>query len=271
MLENSALRLPVLSLMLAILALAGCATNSAATREGGEPTGAESAADPWEQMNRRIFRFNRDVDRATLKPVAIGYEKVIPSFVRSGIRNFYTNLRGPRNILNNFLQGKGASGFSETGRFVVNSTIGILGLVDVASGLGLEHREEDFGQTLAVWGVPDGPYVMVPFAGPQTLRDAFAFPIDVLVDPLWYWLYDEDAPVRYGLYALRAINFRAGFLSAEALLDQAFDPYVRLREAYLQNRLYEVYDGNPPVDDDFYDEMYDDLPEPDPAPQDDQQ
>jgi phospholipid-binding lipoprotein MlaA len=268
MLENSALRFPVLCLLLAILALAGCATNSTATREEGEPTGTESAADPWEQMNRRIFRFNRDVDRATLKPVAIGYEKVIPSFVRSGIRNFYTNLRGPRNILNNFLQGKGTSGFSETGRFVVNSTIGILGLVDVASGLGLEKHQEDFGQTLAVWGVPDGPYVMVPFAGPQTLRDAFAFPMDVLVDPLLYWLYDENAPVRYGLYALRAINFRAGFLSAEALLDQSFDPYVRLREAYLQNRRYDVYDGDPPVDDDFYDDIYDDLPEPDPAPED---
>jgi phospholipid-binding lipoprotein MlaA len=270
MLEISALRLPFLSILLAILALEGCATNSTAASEEGEPTGTESAADPWEPMNRRIFRFNRDVDRAALKPVAVGYEKVIPSFIRSGVKNFYTNLRGPRNILNNFLQGKGTSGFSETGRFVVNSTIGILGLVDVASGIGLEEHEEDFGQTLAVWGVPDGPYVMVPFAGPQTLRDVFAFPMDLLVDPLWHWLYDEDAPVRYGLYALRAINYRARFLSVEGLLDEAFDPYVRLREGYLNRRRYEVYDGDPPVDD-FYDDIYDDLPEPDPAPEDEQQ
>jgi phospholipid-binding lipoprotein MlaA len=269
MLENSALRLPILSILLAVLALGGCAASSTAANEEDQQTAVESSVDPWEPLNRRIFRFNRAVDRATLKPVAKGYEKVIPSFMRQGVRNFMANLRGPRNIINNFLQGKGSHGFSETGRLVVNSTIGVLGLVDVASGLGLEKHREDFGQTLAVWGVPDGPYVMVPFAGPQTLRDAFAFPIDVLVDPLWH--YDGSEPLRYGLYALRAINYRAGFLSAEGLLDESFDPYVRLREAYLQNRRYEVYDGDPPVDDDFYDDIYDDLPEPDPAPQEDEQ
>lgn len=263
MLENSVLRLPILSVLLAVVVLGGCASNSPAG--DAERISAEDSVDPWEPMNRRIFRFNRDVDRATLKPVATGYENAIPSFMRQGVRNFMANLRGPRNIINNFLQAKGVAGASETGRLIVNSTLGILGLVDVASGIGLEKHREDFGQTLAVWGVPDGPYVMVPFAGPQTLRDVFAFPVDVLADPLWY---HEHASVRYPLYALRFIDIRASFLSTDDLLDESFDPYVRLREAYLQNRRYAVYDGDPPVDDDFYDDIYDDLPEPDPLPED---
>jgi phospholipid-binding lipoprotein MlaA len=267
MLEKSALRLPALSLLLAVLALGGCASNSPAATETKQDS-VESGVDPWEPMNRRIFRFNRDVDRATLKPAATAYEKAIPSFMRQGVRNFMANLRGPRNILNNFLQGKGVAGVSETGRLVVNSTLGVLGLVDVASGMGLEKHREDFGQTLAVWGVPDGPYVMVPFAGPQTLRDVFAFPVDVLADPVWY---HEHASVRYPLYALRFIDIRASFLSTDDLLDESFDPYVRLREAYLQNRRYAVHDGDPPVDDDFYDDIYDDLPEPDPLPEEQQE
>jgi phospholipid-binding lipoprotein MlaA len=268
MLEDFPLRLPFLSILLAVLALGGCAASSTAVNEEEEQTAVESSVDPWEPLNRRIFRFNRVVDRATLRPVAKAYEKAIPSFMRQGVRNFMANLRGPRNIINNFLQGKGSQGFSETGRLVVNSTIGVLGLVDVASGLGLENHREDFGQTLAVWGVGDGPYVMVPFAGPQTLRDVFAFPVDVLTDPVWYHEHDS---VRYPLYALRFIDIRASFLSRDDLLDESFDPYVRLREAYLQNRRYEVYDGDPPVDDDFYDDIYDDLPEPDPAPEDEQE
>jgi phospholipid-binding lipoprotein MlaA len=258
MLETPALRLPLYSILLAVLVSAGCAASPAAV-EDEEQSGVESSSDPWEPVNRPVFRFNRGVDRATLKPIATGYEKVIPSFMRNGVRNFSRNLRGPRNILNNFLQGKGTDGFSETGRFVVNSTIGVLGLVDVAARIGLESHREDFGQTLAVWGVPEGPYVMVPLAGPQTLRDVFAFPLDVLADPLWH--YENDS-VRYALYALRFIDLRAGFLATDDLLEEAFDPYVRLREAYLQNRRYEIYDGNPPVDDDFYD----DLPEPEPEP-----
>lgn len=265
--ENHVLRFPLYSTLLALV-LGGCASSGTTADEDDQQTAVESSVDPWEPVNRPIFGFNRAVDRATLKPIATGYEKVIPSFMRSGVRNFSTNLRGPRNILNNFLQGKGGKGFSETGRFVVNSTIGLLGLVDVASRMGLEKHREDFGQTLAVWGVPDGPYVMVPFAGPQTLRDVFAFPLDVLADPLWY--YENDS-VRYALYALRFTDLRARFLGQDDLLDEAFDPYVRLREAYLQNRRYAVYDGNPPVDDDFYDDFYDDLPEPEDEDEDEQE
>jgi phospholipid-binding lipoprotein MlaA len=263
--ENLSLRFPIFAVLATMLLVGGCATSS--TAPAGEEDPTASKADPWEGMNRPIFRFNRRVDAATLEPVASGYVKVIPSFMRTGVSNFMSNLRGPRNIINNFLQGKGANGLSETGRFVVNSTVGVLGLFDVGSKIGLEQHREDFGQTLAVWGVPDGPYVMVPFAGPQTLRDAIAFPLDVLADPLWY--YEHDVP-RYALYALRFIDIRAGFLSMDDLLDESFDPYVRLREAYLQNRRYSVYDGNPPMDEDFYDDVYDDLPEPDPDPDEEQ-
>jgi phospholipid-binding lipoprotein MlaA len=266
--ENHVLRLLLYSTLLAALVLGGCASNATTADEDDQQTAVESRVDPWEPVNRPVFGFNRGLDRATLKPIATGYEKVIPSIMRSGVLNFLTNLRGPRNILNNFLQGKGGKGFSETGRFVVNSTIGLLGVVDVASRLGLEKHREDFGQTLAVWGVPDGPYVMVPFAGPQTLRDVFAVSLDVLVDPLWH--YENDS-VRYALYALRFIDFRARLLPQDRVLDDAFDPYIRLREAYLQNRRYEVYDGNPPVDEDFYDDVYDDLPEPEPEPEDEQE
>ena len=249
------------------MSLGGCAANSTTSGEESQAS-AESNTDPWEQTNRSIFELNRSVDNATLKPIAKGYEKVIPSFMRTGVGNFYINLRGPRNIINNFLQGKGKRGFSETGRFLINSTVGVLGLFDVATAMGLEKYREDFGQTLAVWGVPDGPYVMVPFAGPQTLRDALAYPVDMIVDPLWH--YDNDR-VRYlALFPLRFIEYRARFLSSEGLLEESFDPYVRLREAYLQNRRYQVYDGNPPVDEDFYDDPYGDLPEPEPAPEDEQ-
>lgn len=267
MLRNPSLRLSFVAMLLAAALSSGCAANSTVA-DAEDENGAKSSVDPWEHVNRPIFRFNRKVDSATLEPVASGYVRYIPSLVRSGVGNFMTNLRGPRNIINNFLQGKGADGLGETGRFIVNSTIGVAGLLDVASKLGLDSHREDFGQTLAVWGVPDGPYVMVPFAGPQTLRDAFAFPLDVLMDPLWHYEHDR---VRYALYALRFINLRAGFLDMDDLLEESFDPYVRLREAYLQNRRFEVYDGDPPVDDDFYDDFYDDLPEPDPAPEDNQQ
>lgn len=255
--------------LLLFVSLGGCAANSATPGEEEGQEVVETSTDPWEQTNRNIFEFNRTIDNATLKPIAKGYVKVIPSFIRTGVGNFYINLRGPRNLINNFLQGKGKRGFSETGRFLINSTVGVLGLFDVATAMGMEKYREDFGQTLAVWGVPAGPYVMVPFAGPQTLRDALAYPLDILVDPLWH--YEDNDPLRYGLYALRFIEFRSRFLDSEGILDEAFDPYVRLREAYLQNRRYQVYDGNPPVDEDFYDDPYGDLPEPEPAPEQEQQ
>jgi phospholipid-binding lipoprotein MlaA len=180
--------------------------------------------------------------------------------MRKGVTNFSTNLRGPLHIINNFLQGDAGEGASETGRFLVNSTAGVLGLFDVATRMGLERHEEDFGQTLAVWGVPSGPYVIVPFFGPQTLRDALALPLDFLADPLTY--YEEDR-VRYALWAVRVIDLRARLLGIEPFLEDSFDRYLAVRESYLQNREFEIYDGNPPEDEDFYDDFLEDLPEPD--------
>lgn len=233
---------------LTCLLLGGCAANA--------PGGAQASdADPWEPMNRRIDTFNTSIDKVTLKPVAQGYKKVLPEFVRQRVTNFSKNLRGPLNIINNFLQGKGGDGFSETGRFLANSTFGIGGLFDVATKIGLESHDEDFGQTFAVWGVPSGPYVIVPFLGPQTLRDALALPFDFLADPLFHY---ENKPVRYTLYTVRLVDLRARFLSVEGFIEDSFDRYVAIRESYLQHRQFEIYDGDPPVDEDFYD----DFPEP---------
>lgn len=240
------------SLVLLLLA-GGCAVNM-------PENAGSSEVDPWERMNRRIDRFNDKVDRATLKPVAKGYQKVVPEFMRKGVTNFSNNLRSPWYSINNFLQGDPGEGFSEAGRFLANSTIGILGLFDVATRMGLERYEEDFGQTLAVWGVPSGPYVIVPLYGPQTLRDALALPIDFVGDPLFY--YEPDR-IRYALWTLRLIDLRARFLGIETFIEDSFDRYIAIRESFLQHRQFEIYDGNPPEDEDFYDDYLEDLPEPD--------
>jgi len=233
------------------LLLAGCAGNP----PGGN-TAQPSADDPWEPLNRDIYQGNRRLDRYTLKPLARGYQQLLPGAIRTGIDNFFVNLRSPWHIINNLLQGDGIEGLHEAGRFLANSTFGIGGLVDVATQMGLEKHTEDFGQTLAVWGVPKGPYVVIPFFGPSTLRDGLALPLDLLADPLYFY---ENSSVRTKLYIVRVINLRERYLDAEELLDDSFDPYIRLREAYLQNRRYQVYDGNPPTEDDFYEEFEEDF------------
>jgi phospholipid-binding lipoprotein MlaA len=230
------------------LLVSACASNAPA---GAQP----SDADPWEPLNRQIHTFNSKLDNVTLKPIAKGYNKVIPEAVRHRVTDFSMNLRGPMHIINNFLQGKGRAGFTETGRFLTNSTLGIGGLFDVATKFGMEAHPEDFGQTFAVWGVPSGPYVIVPFLGPQTLRDALSLPLGFLADPLFHY---ENDPVRYTVYGIRAVNLRARLLPVEDFVEDSFDRYIALRESYLQHREFEIYDGNPPEDEDFYE----DFPEP---------
>lgn len=217
-------------------------------------SGAPVDHDPWEPVNRGVYRFNDFGDRVLLKPVAKAYRTVVPTFMRRGVSNFYSNLSTPRSALNNFLQGKPNRGVSDIVRFVLNSSLGIGGLLDPATGAGLEEYDEDFGQTFAVWGMPDGPYVVLPFLGPSTLRDAFSQPFDAASDPL---LYYDNSSVRDKLIVLRVIDLRARLLSAEAFLEDSKDPYITLRESYLQNRNYVIYDGDPPVDDDFYDDFED--------------
>ena len=219
------------------------------------PKEQRSENDPWEALNRPIYSVNTAFDKATLKPLAKGYQKILPRPVRTGVRNFMTNLVSPRSIINNFLQGKPAHGFGELGRFVFNSTLGIGGLFDVATAGGLEAHREDFGQTAAVWGVPPGPYVMLPFFGPQTLRNAVLLPIDIASTPLYHY---DNSSVRDKLYILRAIELRERLFAFDKILEDSKDHYITIRESYLQNREYEVYDGNPPEDDDFFDEFYDD-------------
>ncbi len=216
------------------------------------PDDQRNETDPWEPMNRSLFRVNVAIDNATLKPIAKGYRYVLPRAVRKGISNFYRNLTTPRSAVNNFLQGKPANGFNEIGRFLFNSTFGIAGIFDVATSGGMEEYREDFGQTAAVWGVPDGPYVMLPFLGPKTLRDALLLPLDITANPLYH--YDVTS-VRDRLYVLQFVDSRYHLLVADKLLDDSKDPYVTLRESYLQNREYEIYDGDPPEDDDFFDEF----------------
>ncbi len=230
--------------------LAGCAgTIPAAPKEERSP------ADPWEPLNRRISNFNDTVDSVTLKPLAKGYQAILPDPMQRGIANFSNNLLGPLYIVNNLLQGKFKRSLSETGRFLANSSWGILGLVDVGADLGMETYREDFGQTLAAWGVPDGPYVVVPLLGPRTLRDATMIPLNVVVDPLFH--YENDS-VRTSLYVVRLIDIRARLFSVESLLEDSFDRYLTIRESYLQNRRYLIHDGEPPEDEDFYDEFFDD-------------
>ena len=212
--------------------------------------------DPWEGFNRGIYAVNDATDRVLVKPLARGYKAVLPNFARRGVSNFFSNLVTPRSSLNNFLQGKPGRGFSDLGRFLMNSTFGVGGLFDVATSAGLEATDEDFGQTLAVWGVGDGPYVVLPMLGPRTLRDTIAMPFDFLADPTYHY---DDTSVKDKLRVLQIVNLRARLLAADAFLEESSDPSITLRESYLQNREYEIYDGDPPLDDDFYDEFDDEF------------
>lgn len=234
--------------LLVVLCATGCASL---------PPGEPVEHDPWERLNRSLYSFNDAADSVSLKPIAKGYKKVLPEPIRNGITNFAQNLGAPRNMVNNFLQGKPSRGVSELARFIVNSTIGLGGLIDIATASGVEAHREDFGQTAAVWGVPPGPYVMVPFIGPQTLRDVILMPANIEFDILHHV---DESSIRDRLWVLRSIDLRHRVLSLEDLLADSADPYVTLRESYLQNREFEIYDGDPPMedDDDFYDDLLDD-------------
>ena len=223
--------------LLAILSLAsllpGCAT-----------TGGSEARDPWETLTRGTFAFNDAVDQAVLKPVAEGYVKVVPGFAREGVSNFFGNLEDVGTALNNLLQGKPAQGAGDAGRFLVNTTLGIFGLWDVATPMGLEKHYEDFGQTLGWWGVQPGPYLVLPLLGPSTLRDAPAR----AVDPSWYYAdYVDPEGLWWGLRALDIVRTRADLLKAEGVLaEAALDRYSFVRDAWWQRRRNQVYDGKPP-------------------------
>jgi phospholipid-binding lipoprotein MlaA len=246
--------IPVIRCLLVALVfglVSGCASSIPAA-----PKEERAATDPWEPMNRRVSSFNDNIDKVTLKPLARAYEAVFPKIVRRGISNFSTNILIPRSIINNLLQGKLKNSLSETGRFLANTGLGMGGLIDVGSDLGLQAHPEDFGQTLAAWGVPDGPYVVLPILGPYTLRDATMVPLDFAADPVFHIDHDET---RLTIQVVRTVNVRAQLFSAEALIADSFDRYLSIRESYLQNRRFQIYDGDPPEDEDFYDDFEEDF------------
>jgi phospholipid-binding lipoprotein MlaA len=204
-----------------------------------------------------MYQFNTDFDNAFLKPVAEGYKAVVPDPLDKGITNFFNNLGDITSAANNLLQFKLSRAASDVGRLAVNTTAGVLGFMDVASNVGLPSYKEDFGQTLGYWGLPPGPYFVLPLLGPSTVRETVGVVGDLYTDPLFLDRLVDLGPDRvlWGLAALRLIDRRADLLTATKLLDEAaLDPYIFVRDAYLQRRRSLVYDGNPPKDD--YDELW---------------
>ncbi len=223
-------------LALAVLLLTGCATTV------GEP----DPNDPYESFNRSMFAFNKGLDEAVLAPISSAYAELTPAPARTAVYNFFENLSYLTTALNQILQGKFELGMEDAGRFLFNSTFGLGGLVDFSTAIGLPRHEEDFGQTLAVWGWPRGDYLELPLIGPTTSRDIPGLAADTATDPLT-WL--GSSPLDYALGSLKTVEKRAGLESAIKLRDiSSLDPYVFQREAYLQRRRYLIYDGNPPLD-----------------------
>ena len=202
--------------------------------------------DPFESINRQIFAVNMALDEALVLPVARAYERHVPQPVQTGLRNMMSNLLDPYIAANSLLQGKPLDAVSDLARFAVNTTVGVLGIADPATELGLQKHREDFGQTLGVWGVPPGPYVMLPLFGPSTVRDTVGFVVDVFGALLARF---KNTQVRYSLASLEFLQQRVRALPAQQFLDEAFDPYLLIRNGYLQRRSSLIYDGDPPTDD----------------------
>ncbi len=205
---------------------------------------AASEEDPWESFNRPIFRFNDTLDTYALKPIAQGYQAVTPQFLEDGIHNVFGNIGDVGNLANNVLQGKLHDAGVDTGRLIFNTTFGLLGFFDVAKHMGLQKNDEDFGQTLGVWGLNSGPYLVIPFLGPSTVRDATGRVPDSLLTP---YPYIDHVPTRNVTRGVNVIDTRARLLSAERLISG--DKYIFIRNAYLQSREFKVKDGE--VEDDF--------------------
>ena len=221
-------------LLAAVLSVGGCAT----TNGGGDPR------DPWEPVNRAVYKFNDVFDEALAKPVATAYRDGVHPEIRDRVRNFFGNIGDIFISINNLLQGKVQDGIEDFARFVFNSTIGFLGIHDVASDMGLEKHNEDFGQTFGVWGAGPGPYVVLPILGSSTFRDGIGTGFDLYTDPV-----GDFRPIRLrnSSVALRLVNTRADLLDASRILEEAaLDRYVFQRDAFLQRRRSLIYDGNAP-------------------------
>ena len=221
----------VLLAFLSALILTGCATS-------GNPK------DPIEGFNRAMFAFNEGLDAAIIKPVATGYDAVLPSPIKTGVTNFFGNIADFFIAINNVLQGKIGDGITDFGRVAINTTVGILGVMDVATNMGIPKHDEDFGQTFGRWGVGDGAYVVLPVFGPRTARDTVGLVLDVKADPV---ADVNRVATRNTLIALRLVDNRANLLPADKVIEEAaLDKYSYIRAAYLQRRLSLIHDGNPP-------------------------
>ena len=234
-------------ILVSLLAVSGCASLE----------GPTDPSDPFERYNRTMNTINNNLDRYVLKPVAKGYDTITPDPAQKGVSNFFSNLDDVLVIVNDLLQFKFSQLASDTGRFVINSTLGVFGIFDWATDFGLKKHREDFGQTLGYWGVPSGPYFIMPLLGPSTIRDTGGLVVDTAnFDPVVNEIDKRppfpkrDGDTALGLTALNVVNTRTRLLGASNLLEQmALDPYIFVREAYLQKRRNLVYDGNPPEED----------------------
>ena len=225
--------------LLAVVLLAGCAIAPPRTD------------DPLQKVNRKVYAFNDTLDKAVLRPAAVGYRKVTNPPVRRSVNNFFTNIELPITIANNLLQARPSEALGNTGRFLINLTVGVGGIFDPATRLGLPLETTDFGITLARWGVPEGNFLMLPLLGPSTVRDVWHYPVDgYFFDPLS--LIAKNQAFSYGQYylpqVLYVVSMRSQLIDAEGFLQSAYDPYAFLRDAYRQRRLYKLYDGDPPAD-----------------------
>jgi len=248
---NAARRRVAALAVVAGLALGGCATVPAGSA-------APTPADPWESWNRKVFAFNETVDAAVLKPVAETYRDLVPRLVRTGVSNVLGNLYDVWSTANHFLQGKGQDGLEMGMRVITNTVFGLGGLLDPATEFGLTRRSEDFGQTLGKWGLPQGPYFVLPFLGPSTVRDTAGFVVDRQASPSQLLHVDAD---RYALTAIELVNTRANLLSTGTLIDSvALDKYSFIRDGFLSRRRDALYDGAPPMD------TFEDEPDSAPAP-----
>lgn len=226
------------ALLLLLAFLAGCSTQ--------QVTLTDPERDPWEAYNRKIHAFNMSFDEAIGRPIAKGYDKLMPDAPQRGVRNFFRNLSYPVTFLNLILQGKWEESLTATGRFLMNSTVGVLGFFDVATKEDIPFYEEDFGQTLAVWGWKDSRYLVMPFFGPYTARDFLGRGFYGYFHPISYVAreYNNYIPIVVDL-----ITLRAELLPFDAEIEAANDPYVLIRDVWLQNREYRIYDGDPPEPD----------------------
>jgi len=254
---RSRIRITLLSLCL--LQLCACATL---------PPGAKrDPRDPWERVNRTTYKFNDALDRAVLKPAAVGYTRVLPQPVRTGVNNFFTNLGYPVVIVNDLLQWQIRPFFSDIGRLLLNTTLGLGGFLDPATPAGLEKNDRDLGQTFGKWGIPAGPYLMVPLLGPYTVRDGAGAVGDDWANPRHYISFWTAT----GLYVVSEVDTRSRLLPAEGAIRSAYDPYAFIRNAYLQHRDFKVHGERPSNEEEEEQKLMEEIGEsesgkPSPAP-----